>query len=609
MCGIIGFTGLNNAKKTIIDGLHALEYRGYDSAGLSLLDDNGIHTVKCSGRVEALEKMCEALENDGYCGIGHTRWATHGAPSPENAHPHTSDKVVLVHNGIIDNYLELKNILINDGYTFKSETDTECIVHLIDREFKKSLDPKNAIMSACKYLKGSYAVAAMFDGFEGEIWATRRDNPLIAVKGKSGTYLASDIPALIPYSKKVIRPGENEIVRLDKNSVSLFDKNGEPKEYTADEIKWNVGTAQKEGYDHFMLKEIFEQPKAIQRTALQHIGENGLPDFETIGISKSELENIDSVSVIACGSATHAGLVGKYIIEQLAGIPVFVTTASEYRYSPPVTAGNTFVVSVSQSGETADTLAALRLAKSMGNRALGIINAVGSAIARESDWVYYTNAGPEIAVATTKGYTTQLTAFCVLAVAIAKAKGSLSEKQAKKICGDLANGVPKAVEKILSRREEIKAIAEKIYMHDDLYFIGRGPDNFAGIECSLKLKEISYIHSEAYAAGELKHGTLSLIVDDTPVVALACDKRYYDKMIGNIREVTSRGGRVVLVCSSDFPSPEEYADQVFVLPDVPAMLSPLVSVVFSQLMAYDVAILRGCDVDHPRNLAKSVTVE
>lgn len=609
MCGIIGFTGLNNAKKTILDGLYALEYRGYDSAGLSVLAKDGLHTVKCSGRVEALEKMCETLENDAYCGIGHTRWATHGAPSSENAHPHASDKAILVHNGIIDNYLELKNMLINDGYTFKSETDTECIVHLIDREFKKSLEPKAALMSACKYLKGSYAVAVMFEGFEGEIWATRRDNPLIAVKGENGTYLASDIPALIPYSKSVIRPDENEIIRLDKSSVTLFDKNGSQKDYTEDEIKWNIGTAQKEGYDHFMLKEIYEQPKAVRQTAVQHIGKDGLPDLNSIGISDSDLENIDSVSIIACGSATHAGLVGKYIIEQLAKIPVFVTTASEYRYSPPVTSGNTFVVSVSQSGETADTLAALRLAKSMGNRSLGIINAVGSAIARESDWVYYTNAGPEIAVATTKGYTTQLTAFCILAVSIAKAKGLISYEQAKNICHDLSNGIPEAIEDILSRRDEIKTIAQEIYKHDDLYFIGRGPDNFAGIECSLKLKEISYVHSEAYAAGELKHGTLSLIVDGTPVIALACDERYYDKMIGNIREVTSRSGRVVLVCQNDFPSPYEYADRVFVIPKVSPMLSPLVSVVFSQLMAYEVAILRNCDVDHPRNLAKSVTVE
>ena len=549
MCGIIGFTGSGNAKKIILDGLYALEYRGYDSAGLSVVSEDGFHTVKCSGRVQALENLCEALENDAGCGIGHTRWATHGAPSTENAHPHASGQAVLVHNGIIENYLELKNTLIHDGYAFKSETDTECIVHLIDREFQKTSEPKAALVSACKYLKGSYAIAVMFEGFEGEIWATRRDNPLIAAKGKDGAYLASDIPALIPYSK------------------------------------------------------------AVRQTALQHIGEDGLPDLGGIGLPDSDLEKIDCVSVIACGSATHAGLVGRYIIEQLAKIPVFVTTASEYRYDPPVTPGNTFVVSVSQSGETADTLAALRLARSSGHRALGIINVVGSAIARESDWVFYTNAGPEIAVATTKGYTTQLAAFCILAVSIARAKHLISREQAKSICLDLAEGVPAAIENILSRRDEIKTIAQEIYLQDDLYFIGRGPDHSAGVECSLKLKEISYIHSEAYAAGELKHGTLSLIEDGTPVIALASDKRYYDKMTGNIREVTARSGKVVLVCGDDLPSSAAYADMVFVLPRVSPLLSPLVSVVFSQFLAYEVAVLRNCDIDHPRNLAKSVTVE
>ena len=609
MCGIIGFTGSDNAKKIILDGLYALEYRGYDSAGLSVLSKDGLHTVKCSGRVNALEQMCETLGNDARCGIGHTRWATHGAPSGENAHPHASDRVVLVHNGIIENYLELKNTQIHDGYAFNSETDTECIVHLIDREFKKTSEPKAALVSACRYLKGSYAIAVMFEGFDGEIWATRRDNPLIAAKGKDGTYLASDIPALIPYSKAVIRPDENEIVRLDPCGVTLFDPDGNQKDYTEDEIQWNTGTAQKEGYAHFMLKEIHEQPKAVRQTALQHIREDGLPDLGSIGIRDSDLEKIDCVSVIACGSATHAGLVGRYIIEQLAKIPVFVTTASEYRYDPPVTPGNTFVVSVSQSGETADTLAALRLARASGRRALGIINVVGSAIARESDWVFYTNAGPEIAVATTKGYTTQLAAFCILAVSIARAKHLISPEQAKSICLDLAEGVPAAIENILSRRDEIKVIAQEIYLQDDLYFIGRGPDHSAGVECSLKLKEISYIHSEAYAAGELKHGTLSLIEDGTPVIALASDGRYYDKMIGNIREVTARSGRVVLVCGDDLPSPAAYADMVFVLPRVSPMLSPLVSVVFSQLLAYEVAVLRNCDIDHPRNLAKSVTVE
>lgn len=608
MCGIIGFTGKNNAKDTIINALKALEYRGYDSAGLTLIDKNDFITRKCSGRVEALEDMCKALEFDSDCGIGHTRWATHGAPSTDNAHPHESENVVLVHNGIIENYLEIKKELINDGYTFKSETDTECIVYLIDKEFKKTSDPKASIHYACKKLKGSFALAMMFKGRTGEVWGVRRDNPLIAVKGENGCYLASDIPALLPYSKRIIRPDDDEILFLNKRDIILFDKELNAIPYTLDEIDWNLNTAQKEGYAHFMLKEIFEQPKAIQRTALSNI-KNGTVDLSAIGVTDEVLKDVDSISVIACGSATHAGLVGKYIIEKLVKIPVFVTTASEYRYDPPVTVGNALIVAVSQSGETADTLAALRLARSNGNKALGIINSVGSAIARESDWVFYTNAGPEIAVATTKGYTTQLTAFYVLALALAKAKGTIEDSIINNLCETLFFEVHKSVETVLSQREKIKSIAKEIYKHNDLYFIGRGIDNFAAIECSLKLKEISYIHSEAYAAGELKHGTLSLIVDNTPVVALACDNRYYDKMIGNIREVTARGGRVVLVCQQDFPSPLEYADNVFVLPKCDPMFSPLISVVFSQLMAYEVAILRGCDVDHPRNLAKSVTVE
>lgn len=608
MCGIMGFTGTGNAKQTILDGLHALEYRGYDSAGLAVLTKDGLRIVKCSGRVDALEKLCATLD-DATCGIGHTRWATHGEPSPRNAHPHASNQVTLVHNGIIDNYLMLKNMLMDEGYTFKSETDTECIAHLIDREFQKCHDPKVALMSACKELKGSYAIAVMFAGFEGEIWATRRDNPLIVAKGENSTYLASDIPAVIPYTKTIVRPDESEIIRLDQHGITLFDKDGNQKTYVEDTIEWSIDTAQKAGYAHFMLKEMYEQPKAVRQAALQHLGKDGLPDFRSIGISDDNLKKIDSVSIVACGSATHAGLVGKYLIEKLAKIPVFVTAASEYRYDPPITTGNTFFVAVSQSGETADTLAALRLAKSMHHQSLGIINAVGSAIARESDWVYYTNAGPEIAVATTKGYTTQLAAFCMLAVAIAKAKQLISNQQAKKICHDLVEDVPKAMENILSRRDEIKAIAEGIYEHNDVYFIGRGLDSYAGIEGSLKLKEISYIHSEAYAAGELKHGTLSLIEDGTPVIALACDERYYDKMMGNIRETTARLGDVTLVCQNDFPSPTEYANQVFIVPSILPLLSPFVAVVFSQLLAYEVAILRGCDVDHPRNLAKSVTVE
>ncbi len=609
MCGIMGFIGNENAKDIIINGLHALEYRGYDSAGVSLAENGKVNTVKCSGRVSKLEELCQTLDMCSNCGIGHTRWATHGAPSSENAHPHESDTCVLVHNGIIENYLELRNTLSQEGYVFKSETDSESIVHLIDREYKKSHSPKQAVINAMKLLKGAFALAIIFKENDNEIWGCRRDNPLIAASNKNGTFLASDIPALLPHSNEIIRPADDEIILLNGKNITLFDKNGNEKAISVDKITWSIGTAQKDGFDHFMLKEIYEQPKCVCRTASQHTDSAGLPNLSDIGISAEKLKEIDSISIIGCGSATHAGFVGKFIIEQLAGIPVFVTTASEYRYCPPVTVGKTLVLAISQSGETADTLAALRLAKQNFHSTLGIINSVGSAIARESDHVYYTNAGPEIAVATTKGYTTQVTALCVLACAIAHAKCKLSDTDAKKLVETLSSSVPKAIENIISRRSEIKSIAQTLFENNDLYFIGRGIDNYAGIECSLKLKEISYIHSEAYAAGELKHGTLSLIENGTPVIALATDKLYHDKMIGNIREVTSRGGKVTLICSSDFEQPDEYADNIFILPDVLPHCSPLVSVVAIQLLAYEAALLRGCDVDHPRNLAKSVTVE
>jgi len=609
MCGIMGFSGSKDAKDIIIKGLYALEYRGYDSAGITVLKNGKFSTFKCSGRVSKLEELCQSLKCGGGCGIGHTRWATHGVPSTENSHPHESDTCVLVHNGIIENYLSLRNMLEKEGYIYSSQTDSESVVHLIDREYKKTHSPKEALINAMKYLKGSFALAILFKDRDNEMWGCRRDNPLVAAVNENGGYLASDIPAILPYSNEIVRPSDDEIVCINGKTITLFDKEGKTKTVLPEKIMWNVDTAQKDGFDHYMLKEIYEQPKTIQRTALQYENKNGLPDLERIGISVDELRSIDCISIIGCGSATHAGLVGKYIIERLAEIPVFVTTASEYRYCSPVTVGKTLVVPISQSGETADTLAALRIAKKSGYTSLGIINTVGSAIAVESDHVYYTNAGPEIAVATTKGYTTQITALIVIGCAIAFSKGKISYENSKKLVNSLAYDVPRGIENIIKRRDEIKNIAKKIFTQKDLYFIGRGIDNYACVECSLKLKEISYMHSEAYAAGELKHGTLSLVEKDTPVVALSCDSLYHEKMISNVREVSSRGGNVILVCSSDFECPKAYADQIFILPNIEPMLSPLVSVAFAQLLAYETALLRGCDIDHPRNLAKSVTVE
>ena len=608
MCGIVGYNGVNSARQIIIDGLYSLEYRGYDSAGLSLAGTNEFVTYKCSGRVLQLDSMTKEISDAFNCGIGHTRWATHGAPSQKNAHPHESENCVVVHNGIIENYLEIKNKLLSKGYKFKSETDTECIAHLIDYEYKKTTTQYDAIKNVINKLVGSFAVAVMFKNKKDEIWAFRKDNPLIVAKCDDGCYLASDIPALLKFTNRIFRPEDNEIVVLTKENINIFDLEGNEKQPKWETVDWNVGTAQKDGFDHFMLKEIYEQPKAIYN-AVRHLINDGIPDFSVNGLSYKDFKDIDSISIIACGSATHAGLVGKYFIEQLAKIPVFVTTASEFRYNPPVTVGNTLCIPISQSGETADTLAALRLSNKMGFKSLAIINTVGSAIARESQNVIYTNAGPEIAVATTKGYTTQLAVLIVLSIAIALSKEKIDLEVAKKYCETLLNDIPELINNVLVSHEKIKLIAKEIYACNDMYFMGRGVDYFSSVECSLKLKEISYIHSESYAAGELKHGTLSLIEEGTPVVALCCDEKYYDKMIGNIREVSSRGGKIVLVCKECFPDYKEYCDEFFIIPNTSEIFSPLMSVVFSQLLAYYIALFRGCDIDHPRNLAKSVTVE
>ena len=609
MCGIVGFNGERDAEERVLSGLYSLEYRGYDSAGITLKRSNEFKTVKCKGRVAALEEKLKTEGGGAKIAIGHTRWATHGEPSERNAHPHESESVILVHNGIIDNYSPLKAELSQLGYIFKSDTDTEVIAHLIDSEYKKNRDARVAIERAVSRLCGSFALAILFRDRESEIWAVRRNNPLICAVSPEGTHLASDIPALLPYSKDILRPLDDEILCLTKDKITLYSTEGTEKPLEFERITWNLEMARKDGYDHFLIKEIHEQPDAVARTVRGVTDEDGLPDFDKIGLSREALASFDSISVIACGSAYHAGIIGRMLIERLAGIPVFVTLASEYRSDPPVVPGKSLVVPISQSGETADTLAALRLAKSSGADSLGIINTVGSAIARESDFVLYTSAGPEISVATTKGYTTQVTAMYLLAIAIAHAKGKISEQEAKRLCSLLKSEVPRAIQSVIDRRAEIKEIAKEIKDAHDLYYIGRGSDYAASLEGALKLKEVSYIHTEAYAAGELKHGTLSLITDGVPVIAIAADKKYHDKMIGNIREVKARGGYVILLAGEDFESPHEYAQRVFTLPTLEGIFMPFASVVFSQILAYETALLLGCDVDCPRNLAKSVTVE
>lgn len=609
MCGIMGFTGIGNAKEKIIEGLYSLEYRGYDSAGITVGNGEALHTVKCKGRVSMLDEKASSITDDCFFGIGHTRWATHGEPSEKNAHPHSSESVTLVHNGIIENYLELRERLSKEGYLFRSETDTECVVHLIDREYKKCHEPWQAINSAIAELKGSFALAIIFHDRMGEIWAVRRNNPLILSYKDGSSYLASDIPAILRYSKSIMRIADDEIACLNAENVIYYDKSGAEKSVEFEDVPWDFEMAKKDGYEHFMLKEIHEQPTAVSRAVKPYISDDGLPNLEKIGLSKKALSEFDGISIIACGSAYHAGIVGKQLIEKIAGIPVFVTLASEYRYDPPVVTKNPLIIAISQSGETADTLAALKLAKESGAPSLGIINTVGSAIARESDFVFYTNAGPEISVATTKGYITQLSAMFLIAVATAHAKGTVTDSFVKNFLSVMSNDVPAAISDVISRRGEIAMLAKDIVDKSDLYFIGRGCDYAASIEASLKLKEVSYIHSEAYAAGELKHGTLSLITDGVPVIAFACDEKYHDKMIGNIRETRARGAFVILVCKDNMKEPEIYSDRVFLIPNLDGIFTPFVSVVFSQILAYETAFLRGFDIDRPRNLAKSVTVE
>lgn len=608
MCGIIGYTGIKEAEKIMIEGLYALEYRGYDSAGIAVSTGEDVVTVKCGGRISELEKKVGESKIGGHCAIGHTRWATHGAPTAANAHPHGSSSLVLVHNGIIDNCIDLRRILEEAGYEFISETDTEAAAHLIDFEYRKNGSKQQAITSAIGQMKGSFAFGIIFRDAPGEIWAVRRDNPLIIALGSDGNYIASDIPALLRKSREIFRPEDDTVIQITAKEVTVFGKDGKPYAPQTESVDFSVTKADKDGYPYFMLKEICEQPDALRR-CVSHRITNDLPDFTPDGISDEMWRKTDSIEIISCGSATHAGLVGRHWIEKLAGIPVTVNTASEYRYDPPAAVGNSLAVAISQSGETADTLAALRLAKKNGKRTAAIVNVFGSAIAREADHVIYTNAGPEIAVATTKGYTTQAVILAMMAVGIAHAKGKTDDETAKRYCRTLLTDLPSAVGEIISRRSEIRKLAKKIAGVSDLYYIGRGTDYPAGAECSLKLKEISYIHSESYAAGELKHGTLSLVTENTPVIALASDEKYYDKMCGNIREVRARGGHVILVCGEDFSNPKEYCEEKFVLPGSEPMFAPIPCVVFSQILAYETALLRGCDVDHPRNLAKSVTVE
>lgn len=606
MCGIVGYAGTQNCVPILIDGLKKLEYRGYDSAGIATMQDSELMVVKSKGRLSALEeKLAELGELDSSCGIGHTRWATHGEPSDVNSHPHSSARISLVHNGIIENYAEIREFLIDQGYQFESETDTEVAVKLLDYYYKG--DPLDAILRTVKDINGYYALAILFKDFPEQIYAIRRESPLIIGYGEGENFCASDIPAFLKRSRNYSLLDNDDIALITRQGVTFYNSFGESIEKTIQTADWDIDAAEKGGFPHFMLKEIHEQPSAIEKTIHPRI-KNGLPDFSHEQLPDSLFAHAEAVHIIACGTAMHAGIVGKYAIEQLAHVPVTVDIASEFRYANPILKPSDPVIVISQSGETLDTIAAMRLAKSKGSPVIAIVNVVGSTVAREADYVLYTWAGLEIAVASTKAYSVQLALLYLIAIKLAWLKKEISVADARTLTETFLS-VPSLVRQVLENTDMIKHIASRYMNSENAFFIGRSLDNAVSVEGSLKLKEISYVHSEAYAAGELKHGTISLIESGVSVVAVATQRSVMEKMLSNIREVKSRGARVLLVTQQDVPFPADLADDAIRIPVVHDFFAPLVAIIPLQLFAYYMAVLRGCDVDKPRNLAKSVTVE
>lgn len=610
MCGIIGYTGEREALPILLDGLKTLEYRGYDSAGVSLCGRDGITTVKSKGRIAELEKKLSGLNGESVtCGIGHTRWATHGIPSDANSHPHSTDRLSLVHNGIIENYSELKRELEKAGYSFSSQTDTEVAAKYIDHIYKKTHDPISAIFDSVCRFRGSFAFGIVFSDTPDTLYAIRRGSPLIAASNENGSFIASDIPAILKYSKQYYRLDEEILAVLGKEEVRFYNKEGAAVTQTCETVTWNAEQAKKGGFPHFMLKEIFDEPEAIRQTLTPHL-KDGVPCFGNELLDTDKLLTIGRIHIVACGTAMHAGLFGKSMIEKLARIPVDVEVASEFRYMDPILGKNDLVILLSQSGETADTLAALRHARSQGIYTLAIVNVVDSTVAREADSVIYTWAGPEISVASTKAYTVQCALLYVLALRLACAVGRLTTPEVRAYCSALLSDVPLAVKGVLSMCDTVKETAKHFIRAEHFFFIGRGIDRCLCTEASLKLKEISYIHSEAYAAGELKHGTISLVTDGVPVLALLTVPELAEKMISGIREVKSRGAEVVAVCSSEIASDFDVpCDHMLKLPPISSMLAPFPAATLLQLFAYFIAAEKELDVDKPRNLAKSVTVE
>lgn len=602
MCGIIGYTTRkNNSVEVALDGLKNLEYRGYDSAGIAFFDGEKIDIVKSKGKISNLESKLEKLNTDSCCAIAHTRWATHGEPNETNAHPHHVGKVTLVHNGIIENYSELKKELIEKGYSFKTETDTEVATAYIDYCYSVYQDKLRALIEACKVFRGSYAFDVIYEDDPTTIYATRKDSPLVVGYAHDGNFAASDISAILKYTNKYSLIDEGEFVKITRDIVTFYNSDLHQVEKKSQTATWDAAQYQKNGYEHFMLKEIYEQPKAIEDIFERFYSNCTYKDLD--------FSKFDKIHIVACGSAMHASLVGKYLLQTYGKIPVMVEIASEYRYSEELITPSTLLIVVSQSGETADTLAALRLAKQKGAYVVGIVNAVGSTIAREVDKCIYTYAGPEIAVATTKGYTTQVAVFSTLALMAMEQKGLLTDEKSEEIKQDLLT-VKEKIEAVISDRDLYLDIANQIYNHNDLFFIGRGIDSTVCMEGSLKLKEISYMHSESYSAGELKHGTISLIDKGTPVISIATDENLFEKTVSNIKETKARGAYSIFVTTQNHKDNcSEFADKTIILPKTTAFTQPILTVVALQLVAYETAKLRGCDIDKPRNLAKSVTVE
>ena len=606
MCGVVGYVGDRDCADVLVNGLSKLEYRGYDSAGIAVFDKGTIKVEKCKGRLlNLVEKMEQEGKPHGHCGIGHTRWATHGEPSDINSHPHGNKRVTIVHNGIIENYKQIKDFLIDEGYSFVSETDTEIVAKLLDYYYVD--DPVDTIIKVLSDIKGSYALGIMFRDYPDRIFAVRKDSPLIVGVGENENFIASDVPAIINYTRDYYLLEQNEIAVVKKDSIDVYNMHKEHIKKELHTADWDVDAAEKGGYEHFMLKEIHEQPAVVRDTVSPRIV-NNVPDFSSDNIDISKLKNYNKIFIVGCGTAMHAGMVGKYVIEKMARIPVIVDIASEFRYRDPLITENDLLIVISQSGETADTLAVLRLAKEVNADTMAVVNVVGSSIAREADMVVYTHAGPEISVASTKAYMVQISVMYLIAFELAYTAGKISKEQCEKYTEELLN-IPELINDALELKDNCSFVASKLMNAESLLYIGRGLDYALSMEGSLKLKEISYIHSESYAAGELKHGTISLITDGMPVIAVATQSSLVEKTISNIKEVKARGAMVILICNDGLEVGDDVADYIIKLPKVDELLTPMVAAVPLQLIAYYTSVLKGNDVDKPRNLAKSVTVE